>query len=73
MNINYLTENFRREIYGTINNSQLPVSTLYFVMKDVFADVANAYEAAVKREAIAVQSQSELNNEEVNINFNVEE
>ena len=48
MNINYSTENFRREIYGTINQSKLPVSTLYFVLKDVFNDVAGAYEAAVK-------------------------
>lgn len=73
MNINYLTENFRREIYGAINSSQLPVSTLYFVIKDVFADVANAYEAAVEREATAVQNQSKLNVEEANMSFNEEE
>lgn len=73
MNINYSTENFRREIYGTINQSKLPVSTLYFVLKDVFNDVTGAYEAAVKREALEIQRQQSENNTETDIIFNEEE
>lgn len=73
MNINYSTENFRQDIYGTINRSKLPVSTLYFVLKDIFNDVAGAYEAAVKRESLEIQRQQSENNTETDIIFNEEE
>lgn len=62
MNINYLTENFRQNIYTTMNNSQLPISTIYFVLKDIIGNVTEAYEVAVKNEANEIRNQN--NNEE---------
>lgn len=65
MNINYSIENFRQEIYNTINSCQLPIGTVYFIFKDIFADVNKAYNTAVNQEsqALKLQAQQQLNNE----------
>lgn len=70
MNVNYLTENFRQEIYDTVNNCQLPISTVYFVFKDVFSDIVKAYESAVKRE---YQLQQQQNIAEESVDFDIKE
>jgi hypothetical protein len=50
MNINYSIENLRQDIYNIINSCNLPIGTVYFVFKDIFGDVAQAYQTAVKQE-----------------------
>ena len=75
MNINYSIENFRQEIYDIINNCQLPIGTVYFIFKDIFGDVSQAYQTAIKQEAQAqiLQNQQQLNENEEDMNFDEKE
>lgn len=75
MNINYSIEKLRKEIYDVINNCQLPIGTVYFVFKDIFGDVSQAYQAAVKQEAQAqtLQAQQQLNEIKEDMNFDEKE
>lgn len=75
MNVNYSIEKFRKEIYDTVNNCQLPIGTVYFIFKDIFGDISQAYQAAVNQEAQAqiLQAQQQLNENEKDMNFDEKE
>lgn len=51
MSVNYSIESFRQNVYELINKSQMPIGIAYFVFKDIFADIAAAYQSAVQQEA----------------------
>lgn len=55
MSVNYSIETLRQNIYDVINKSQMPIGVAYFVFKDIFADITNAYQNAVQDEARAAQ------------------
>lgn len=63
--INYSIENFRKDIYEIVNNSQLPLGTVYFIFKDIFGDITSAYQNAVIQEMQAIQ-QAELKKAQAN-------
>ena len=63
ISINTKCEQFKQQIISDINNSQLPISIAYFIMKDVFQEVEKTYYATLNQEA---QEQIETkSNEEV--------
>lgn len=49
---------FREQISSVVNNAQLPVDAVYFIMKDVMAEIESLYFEECQRErAIAMQEQ----------------
>jgi TRAP-type C4-dicarboxylate transport system substrate-binding protein len=69
MSVNYSIESFRQNVYDLINKSQMPIGIAYFVCKDVFADIAAAYQSAVQQEAqeMTKATPTEVNDNEENI------
>lgn len=47
---NTCLNNLKNDLVNTINKSNLPVGVLYYIVKDLFMDVQNAYEQALKNE-----------------------
>ena len=43
---NTCLNNLKNDLVNTINKSNLPVGVLYYIVKDLFMDVQNAYEQA---------------------------
>ena len=50
-------EKFRNNLVQVINNAKLPIGEAYYVLKDVFRDVQDAYKEAL--EAIEAQEREE--------------
>ena len=50
-------EKFRNNLVQVINDAKLPIGEAYYVLKDVFRDVQDAYKEAL--EAIEVQEKEE--------------
>lgn len=50
-------EKFRNNLVQVINNAKLPIGEAYYVLKDVFRDVQDAYKEAL--EAIETQEKEE--------------
>jgi TRAP-type C4-dicarboxylate transport system substrate-binding protein len=69
MSVNYSIESFRQNVYDLINKSQMPIGIAYYVFKDVFADIAAAYQSAIQQEAqeMAEATPAEVNTNEENI------
>ena len=42
--------NFKNDLINTVNKSGLPVGIAYYVVKDLFTEIQNAYEATLKNE-----------------------
>ena len=42
--------NFKNDLINTVNKSGLPVGIAYYVVKDLFMEIQNAYEATLKNE-----------------------
>lgn len=47
---NTYLNNFKTDMINTINNSGLPVGVVYYIVKDLFSDIQNAYENTLKKE-----------------------
>ena len=43
-------KDFRKKCEDLINNSQLPIDAVYFVLKDVFNEVADIYNQEIQKE-----------------------
>lgn len=50
-------EKFRNNLVQVINNAKLPIGEAYYVLKDVFRDVQDAYKEAL--EAVEAQEREE--------------
>lgn len=50
MNINYSIEKCRQDIYNIINNSELPIGAIYFILKAIETDVETFYKESVLKE-----------------------
>ena len=52
INIGFNTclNNFKSDIVNTINDSGLPVGIVYYIMKDLFIDIENAYKQTLINE-----------------------
>ncbi len=44
-------EQFRRQLINYINQSQLPISVVYFIGKDIFQELEKTYYATLNSEA----------------------
>lgn len=42
--------NLKNDLVNTINKSGLPVGVAYYIIKDLFMDIQNAYEMTLKNE-----------------------
>ena len=45
----YLND-FKNDLVNTVNKSGLPVGVAYYIIKDLFMEIQNAYEAILKSE-----------------------
>ncbi len=43
MNINIQTENTKNQIINILNNAEMPISLIYYMMKDLLKDIENQY------------------------------
>ena len=50
MGFNTNLNNLQSDLVNKINSSGMPVGVIYYIMKDLFVDVQNAYEEALKNE-----------------------
>lgn len=48
--INLKTEQLKNSLINTLSNSDLPLSNIYYVLKDVFNDVAMMYNNTLETE-----------------------
>lgn len=66
MGLNNQLNNFRKELLEKINDSQLPIGVVYYIVKDIFNDIATAYESAVLNELKeqAIQEAQKLQEEQ---------
>ena len=63
MNVNTQVETFRQGLIQHINNANLPISIVYFVLKDCLNEAATAYEQVLKQEQIAAAAPTEESSE----------
>lgn len=49
MNINQQIENTRQELINTLNNSQLPIGIVYYILKDIMTEVNNMYQTSLSK------------------------
>lgn len=49
--ININTEKFKSDLYNLVNNSQLPISIVYYIFKYVEQDLENTYYGVLNSEA----------------------
>ena len=59
VSINTQINLFRQNIAKTIATSQLPVSVLYYVFKDVLNEIGSLYENTLQKEAEEFQKEAE--------------
>lgn len=72
MNFNYSIENYKRSILESIQQSQLPIGVIYYLFKDVMAEVEQVYNHTIQAEfqqmnsaiAEAPQTNDEVKKEE---------
>lgn len=55
-------EDFKKELYTTINDSNLSISTIYYVVKDLYNEVIYLYNQALVDEK---KKKEEADNQEV--------
>lgn len=60
--------NFRKQIENIINQSGLPIDAIYFVLKDVLAEVSEIYQKEMSKEdqEVAAAAQEKEEDEENN-------
>lgn len=61
-------EQLKQQLLQLVNNSQLPMEAIYYVVKDFYRDVDDAYKQALQQQARAAQEAAlaQLNTEEEN-------
>lgn len=58
--INLIIEEFKQGLVNSVNQSNLPLSVCYYVMKDVFNELVSTYENYIKQ-VQQTQRENELN------------
>lgn len=59
LGINTLISIFKKNIANVISNSQLPISVLYYVIKDIYRDIEQIYNETLEKELKEVQEEKE--------------
>lgn len=62
-NINIMTENLRQQLVQNINNSSLPISTIYLIINELQWKTEKAYYAELNASAVAEAKQQESETE----------
>jgi hypothetical protein len=57
-------EEFKNNLLYVINNSKLPIDATYYVFKDVFRELDDAYKTYLRRAAAAQEAQAQANAEQ---------
>ena len=57
-------DELRQTIITAVNNSNLPMDAVYYVMKDIWRDVYEMHENALKNASIKTESTAEATEEE---------
>lgn len=68
-----ILKDFRDAIGDVINEAQLPVDAIYYVMKDIMLELEATYLEEVNREQIAKNLAKQSEEKENNSNENLEE
>ena len=63
-----ILKNFRKQIEDIINQSNLSIDAVYFVLKDIFNEVTQIYENVAKEEElqVALKEQKDKEKEDTN-------
>lgn len=69
--INVLAEDFKASLINLINHSGLPLTTVYYIYKDVASDLEKTYYNTVDREAS--QTETEVEQEQLDTENNSDE
>ena len=56
MDFNLKCENLKNNILKTINESQMPIATIYYIFKSIFVDVQNQYYKNINELILAQQN-----------------
>ena len=65
-------EQLKQQLLQLVNNSQLPLEAIYYIVKDFYRDVDDAYRQALQQqlkaaqEAALAENDTEENNQEEN-------
>ena len=57
-------DELRQTIITAVNNSNLPMDAVYYVMKDIWRDVYEMHESALKNASTKTESTAEATEEE---------
>lgn len=60
----YTVEELRKQIVIAINEADLPISTVLYLIKDIYVEVQDLYNYNVKKQAEELQKQAEEKVEE---------
>lgn len=63
-----ILKNFRKQIEDIINQSGLSIDAIYFVLKDIFNEVAQIYENVAKEEELQAVIKEQEKKEKENAN-----
>ena len=69
--LNTLMEELHNNLINDVNNSQLPVGIIYFVIKDVFSEVEKGYMQELKSESLNTQTSEENPEKELEENTDI--
>ena len=58
MNFNYSIEQCRGAIFAAIENSQLPIGVVHYLLKDISNEVENVYNNVLQQEIAQMQTSS---------------
>ena len=61
MNFNMRMINLKNDIIKLIGESQLPVGVVYYILKDLFDDITNAYNQSLALEQSLLESNNNSN------------
>lgn len=57
--INLKSEQFKNQIYDSINKSQLPISLVYYIFKEIMENISNTYQVTIKKEIESLKKDSQ--------------
>lgn len=57
-------DELRQTIVTAVNNSNLPIDAIYYVMKDIWRDIYEMHESALKNASTKIESTAEATEEE---------
>lgn len=59
MNINQEIEQVRNNIVSVINNSNMPIGVVYYVMKDIMSEIELSYQKVLVAKVVAKDEDTE--------------